>query len=931
MHHNQIPAGLPQQFRYVCCDSSKRPYDRQWQKNGLTLEQVKARTKEPRFASLGVLCGPASGGLIILDVDGERGWELLKHYSGNEITPMTVTVEGSSGSAKMLFWAPESYWPQLRSVKDLVKAEGHDQGIEILWEGRQGIIAGQHPTAGNYTYWPQCTFETMGVQRAPEWLLELASVQDELRAPRMNREAFIQSLVDALSPSDSDDYETWVKVGMALQSEGDRYFDVWDRFSQLSSKYSAKEVQLKWRSFSESKAKLVTIGTLHQVAISRGWRPTLPPPPSRRTELPPPSKPYGERHTADASACQRDPKIVTRIEENLFKQINGGSAPQFPYDVFPEYLRSSLLKDAYLKSTDPINLVQYLLPAIASRMGMSSLNNGMFSVPNALWTMTVQESGGGKSRAYSSICKQLNKRQAEEFERFRSELKAYKGELARYKKQKNPQGEEPELPVLNQFLFDKATIQAVCRRIADLSQGALWARDELAGLFRSLNQFSKGSTEGLDILLESWNGGAINVARVHSEDSFFVENSRLSIVGGIQPKTYREIFSDSQDDQGVLARFLIAQPKDIPASFNADISDLPQELKALYKFLDSWAGGELRLSKRATEVFGTFYNRVSKEKTDCKDPLLRGWLSKFQGHVCRLAMVFHVLDCFAHKNSNREYVTASTLRKAISVGDYYRKVFMWLNGEQSSKAVPELLQKIIDYADGHPEGITPRDVYRNFRSISTRAKLEQIPQADFVKLLFSQLVDMGCGTIVENNNNSLTYKNRRHADSGAVTQCQSGLDDVVTYGDLGVDGGGYDEEALPESINEHNPEDNNGTTGQSICGGSEARESANPEGLGSCSAGDRNEETRDTDRDAAGFHRGVEFESGGGEIGASPLEGTASAPQDETAAEETEESQADPDERSTESVLDRDSFYSEQAQLFDDDEIDEIPDYGSRW
>ena len=106
------------------------------------------------------------------------------------------------------------------------------------------------------------------------------------------------------------------------------------------------------------------------------------------------------------------------------------------------------------------------------------------------------------------------------------------------------EGDEPTPPTPRKYLFDVATIQAVVKRSADNgANGALWARDELAGLFNSLGQFSKsGSDEALQILLKLWDGGAIFVDRASMTDSFYAQDSALSITGGIQPNVFRKIF-----------------------------------------------------------------------------------------------------------------------------------------------------------------------------------------------------------------------------------------------------------------------------------------------------------------------------------------------------------------------------------------------------
>ena len=68
-----------------------------------------------------------------------------------------------------------------------------------------------------------------------------------------------------------DDYEVWVKIGMAIHhATGGAAFDLWDRWSQQSSKYDSEEMPKKWQSFGRS-ANPVTLGTLMHYAEEGGY------------------------------------------------------------------------------------------------------------------------------------------------------------------------------------------------------------------------------------------------------------------------------------------------------------------------------------------------------------------------------------------------------------------------------------------------------------------------------------------------------------------------------------------------------------------------------------------------------------------------------------------------------------------------------------
>jgi putative DNA primase/helicase len=75
----------------------------------------------------------------------------------------------------------------------------------------------------------------------------------------------------ALRYIDPHDHDTWVKVGMGLQSEfGDDGWDLWDEWSCLADNYDAKANRARWRSLKANGG--VTIHSVFYLAREGGWR-----------------------------------------------------------------------------------------------------------------------------------------------------------------------------------------------------------------------------------------------------------------------------------------------------------------------------------------------------------------------------------------------------------------------------------------------------------------------------------------------------------------------------------------------------------------------------------------------------------------------------------------------------------------------------------
>ena len=72
---------------------------------------------------------------------------------------------------------------------------------------------------------------------------------------------------------DSDGYDFWYRVGMAIHSTGlENGFELWDEWSSQRSKYEGEsKCRRKWKSFNENKDRKITIASLYKAAMETGW------------------------------------------------------------------------------------------------------------------------------------------------------------------------------------------------------------------------------------------------------------------------------------------------------------------------------------------------------------------------------------------------------------------------------------------------------------------------------------------------------------------------------------------------------------------------------------------------------------------------------------------------------------------------------------
>lgn len=88
----------------------------------------------------------------------------------------------------------------------------------------------------------------------------------------MEQQTDLREIIEYINPADLD-YQEWVNVGMALKHEGYTAAD-WDNWSRRDiGRYHSGECFKKWGSFHGSSVP-VTAGTIVQMALDHGWKPS---------------------------------------------------------------------------------------------------------------------------------------------------------------------------------------------------------------------------------------------------------------------------------------------------------------------------------------------------------------------------------------------------------------------------------------------------------------------------------------------------------------------------------------------------------------------------------------------------------------------------------------------------------------------------------
>jgi predicted P-loop ATPase len=262
---------LPDAWALVAVGNDKRPYQPQWQKNPLSKQQLQSELASGRAVAVGVLAGPQSGGLLFVDHDGLGASEVLESLgtSLRELPKSWAVTSGRDARLQIIYSVPRGFWDQIKTTK--LKSSIKGEQLELRWAGCQSIVLGKHPLTGSYRWLKDRSPSDLPLADAPSVLLQqMHRVPEPLplihNANPVEDAERARSYLDRIPCSLSDDYDEWVKVGMALHSVGDdTLLHDWIQWSAGSGKFQAGECEHKWATFKPN-AGGISLGTLYHLA-----------------------------------------------------------------------------------------------------------------------------------------------------------------------------------------------------------------------------------------------------------------------------------------------------------------------------------------------------------------------------------------------------------------------------------------------------------------------------------------------------------------------------------------------------------------------------------------------------------------------------------------------------------------------------------------
>ena len=330
--------------------------------------------------------------------------------------------------------------------------------------------------------------------------------------------------------------------------------------------------------------------------------------------------------------------------------------------------------------------------------------------------------------------------------KFKAQEKAYDEEFEQWRNSKDEdKGPPPDAPVEKFAYITKATWEGIAGMVGRApTQGILWLCDELAGFFKSANQYRSGKGSDKEDLLECWSGNGAVIARA-AGTTVNVGAVSLSIYGNIQPKVLAPFLGDGSDDNGTFARFDFVQQPPALTQITLGLSkiDINPMLQALYERVDAIPITEFALDEEAQKLFVDYYNHCQRLRLNHPKQGMRAMLGKAAEKVGRVATILHCIHAAHLGVEVSQKIPASRVRAAIKWVEYTTQQALSINIEVCRPdALESNLAKIISLAERNEGKVTARDVLRVFDS-------KYRPTSQTVREWFGDLEALKYGKVTE--------------------------------------------------------------------------------------------------------------------------------------------------------------------------------------
>lgn len=337
------------------------------------------------------------------------------------------------------------------------------------------------------------------------------------------------------------------------------------------------------------------------------------------------------------------------------------------YDHFPSYV-SDYLKEATISiGSDPSYALTIFLAVASACIGKSvkvQLSN-TWSEYTGIFSVIVGTPSAKKSPMLSAISLPLETLSSMYIDEYDKQLEKFR------KAKREKEADNLTQPILKTVYTTNTTVEALAKLLKENPIGILLFKDELTHSFKQLNAYKSGGGD-LEEILELYNNKPISVTRKTSE-AIRTKTPFFSIVGGMQPAPFIDVFSKSTDN-GLKERFIYGFS-------NVQILERRiSEIDVSQQTIDNYINGLLALRFQSEQVISKDKCRIYKLSSDAEE-FWKHWVTtlpigtdvdamygKMEARAPRIASILHTLK---NPLNNNNQIELETMESAIEITSFY--------------------------------------------------------------------------------------------------------------------------------------------------------------------------------------------------------------------------------------------------------------------
>lgn len=382
----------------------------------------------------------------------------------------------------------------------------------------------------------------------------------------------------------------------------------------------------------------------------------------------------------------------------------------FPLSAFPTAIRPFIKEAAETLDCPRSYIALPLLAALASAIGnkrVIRLKAKSWEEPAVIWGAIIGDSGGLKTPAQSLAIGYLT----------------------------NAQKEARKLGDDKIYIARDATFAGLRNALSQGDGSLLVTPDELITMLASFGKGGQSATTK-GHWLSCWSGTSIDILRGNTKVPIHIPNPTVSVVGGIQPTTFRDsILKEKSFDDGLCARFLLTYREQRKPSLytSQEVSDAAidkrdrifQTLFTLSPDPTTDAPIPIELSLGALKAWFKFNNSY-KAVAHRSSPELRAAYHKLVSYGARIALIFQLVVWASKPNRKPDAqgvkISMQSMLGAIKLIEWFKqetkKVYTLLNESPEDRKRRELVELITKNGDT----MTARVLTRHSSHYKTEAK-----------------------------------------------------------------------------------------------------------------------------------------------------------------------------------------------------------------